>query len=154
MVIMPWDMWSRMAEIAGAWGKLAVQGAEVMAGAQPVIEDRTRLMAEAVANPASGDWPELMRIVPEKALAASRASGTIVSELIAMQTAFLAEAHFLGAMSSVGYPPSWASLQRLGTRNIDYALGTAHRMTTAGSRLLSPVHTTVASNARRLRRTR
>jgi hypothetical protein len=141
-----------------------IHAGEIAVASGEVIDARTRLMAEGMADPSKLDHPELVGMVTEKLVAAVASWGALATAIPAMvattQTWLAAQARILAesslALTNAGTVQIWmAAWQSHATRSIDASTRAAEQLMTSGSRALvasmAPIHSKATGNARRLR---
>lgn len=104
---------------------------ETMAAVPPVVNARMPMIGAAAFNPATGDWPELYKMVAEKAEAFMQAGLSFTRDMQAIQAEMLRPTR------------SAKSAAASSTRIRHHAIG-------AAGRALAPVHAATTENARRL----
>lgn len=104
---------------------------ETMAAVPAVVNARMPMIGAAAFNPATGDWPELYKMVVEKAEALTQAGLSITRDMQAIQAEKLRPTR-----SAKSAAASSARMRR-------HAIG-------AAGRALAPVHAAATGNARRL----
>jgi hypothetical protein len=119
---------------------------ETMAASSSVVDKRIEIMAAAVANPLTGDYRELGRIVPEKFEAFSQAGMQFSQGWWAAQRDIAAQMHHIGALMMRGGVPNAADMRTMSNRG---ARATTRAATTA-RQTLAPIHKAATANARRL----
>lgn len=148
----PFTFWTRTMSAALDIGKTGVRSAETMRASGDVIASRSATMRDAIGSPMTADYGELMRMVPEKVGAFSKAGVAIMGECWTMQGAWMAEAQHVGAMMLRGRPPTVTEMSALSSRGAAYALRSIESGAKLGRVALAPIHKTAAANARRLGR--
>jgi hypothetical protein len=125
-----------------------VKMTETMQASGEVIDSRVRTMAAAALDPLGGDYRELGRMVPEKVDAFTQAGATALDDLVAMQSAAMANYQQLVSIALKGRAPTPAEAEAMWARSC----GIAARAMDSTGRALAPVHKRATANARRLRR--
>lgn len=120
-----WDMWAEGLNTS-------MRLAETMGAAQTVVNARMPMIRAAANNPLTGDWPELYKMVAEKAEAFTLASLSITRDMQAIQVEMMKQPRSARAAA--------ASSARIG-----------QHVAGAAGRALAPVHAAVTGNAKRLR---
>jgi hypothetical protein len=129
--------YGRMIEAGlGAW-RLSLQIAETMIASQAVIGSRMAMFGAGLMQPATMDWAEFGRMMPEKASAFGRAN---------------AGAARGWAPKGAATQPSWGTLPAALTSDAMTALDLFERSLAASTAWWRPVHATAKANARRLGR--
>ncbi|HEY0270285.1 MAG TPA: hypothetical protein VGC10_04765 [Sphingomonas sp.] len=144
-----WTAWARLWSSGLRMAQTGVRMTETMHASGEVIDSRVRTMAEAVINPLGGDYGELGRMIPEKVDAFGRAGANAFGDLIAMQSAALANCQQLASLALAGRAPTLAEAEAMWARSF----GIAERAMDSTGRALAPLHKRATANARRLRRT-
>jgi hypothetical protein len=152
-MIMATDAWTAWVKLMDSGMRMARTGykmGETMQASGEVIDSRVRTMAEAAADPLAGDYRELSRIIPEKVDAFGRAGATAFGDLVAMQSAAMANCQQMTAIALKGRAPTAAEAEAMWSRSC----GIMTRAMDSTGRALAPLHSSVTANARRLRRAR
>ena len=132
--------YGRMIEAGlGAW-RLSWQIAETMIASQSVIGSRMAMFGAGLMQPATMDWAELGRLMPEKASAFGRAN------------AGAARGWAPKGAAADAAKPSWGTLPAALTSDAMTALDLLERTLAASTAWWRPVHATAKANARRLGR--
>ena len=142
--------------VAASFGlaQTGLRTGEAIAAAFDVMAARGEVIEAAFRSPATADHAELAMMVPEKVAAISRSGVAVMTQLVAMQTALLAEATHVGTMAMRGRLPTMGEMTELSARGTDYVLGSMERTSMLAASALAPIHSAVTGNARRLRRAR
>ena len=119
-----WDMWAEGVNTS-------MRLAETMVAVPSVVNSRMPMIRAAASNPLTGDWPELYKMVAEKAEAFTLAGLSITRDMQAIQAEMLKPVRSAKAAA--------ASSARIG----QHAAG-------AAGRALAPVHAAATGNAKRL----
>lgn len=122
---------------------------EMAAASGAVVAARLALMGAAISNPLEGDYTEMRRMVPEKALALAD-SGVALFECVgAFQRDVVAQLTDVTMLLTGGVP----SAARLAQMADDTSRRGARAMlwpVVSGAAAMAPVHQAVTDNARRL----
>ncbi len=153
-MIDPFTAWSRMMAASASMADSAFRMSETMSASQRVIDSRTSLMRNAVADPMRADHAELGRMVPEKVAAFSTAGDAMMKGWFAWNDAVFAEARHLGTMAARGRTPTPFEWMTLWSRGAEFGVAATERSARVGASALAPVHAKATSNARRLERRR
>lgn len=148
----PFTIWSRMAAAGLDFHRTCMRGAEMLEASSAVIGARTTKMRDAAISPMDGDLSEFTRMVPEKMEAFTRSGQAISRDLLAMQSAYFAQAQRVGVLMASGRWPTASELSTFIAGSTEYALGTLDAGARLGDGALAPVHKAAVANARRLRR--
>lgn len=127
--------------------QLASDWVETVTSARNVIDARTSIICSAWANPLTADHCELTRMVTEKSAAFGQSHRSISSASDKVRRASEANARALGRLSGGGWL-GWSEWAQVVERNLEIATTLAMLPTTA----LTPIHSKVTANARRLTR--
>ncbi len=148
----PFTSWNRMVAASFDFARTGMRTGEAIAAAFDVLAARGEVIEAAIRSPATADHAELAMMVPEKVAALSASGAAVMTQLVAMQVALLAEASHLGTMAMRGRPPTLAEMTELSNRNANYMLGAMESGSKLAATALAPIHSRVTGNARRLRR--
>ncbi len=121
---------------------------ETLMASQEVVERRNDIIGAALRNPLDADVGELHRMGSEKVEAFGKASASWTRDWFDIQAGMMAQGSDVAALMLGGWPPSSASIERIGKRGTKLA----NRMSKAGGRALAPVHATATANQRRLKK--
>ncbi len=128
---------------------MSVKLGEIAIASAVVIGARMMLIGAAMRNPASGDYRELSRMVPEKMTALAQSGVALMGQMNAVQRDVAAHITASNTLLSGGIPTpaTWMTLAteagHRGTRAMLWPFAT-------GDAAIAPVYRTVTSNARRL----
>lgn len=147
----PFTSWTRMMAASLDLARTGMRTGETIAATFDVLAARGEVIGAAMRSPATADHAELAMMVPEKVAALSLSGAAVMTQLVAMQTAMLAEATHLGAMAMRGRPPTVAEMTELSVRGTNYMLRSIEQTSTLAADALAPIHARVTGNARRLR---
>ncbi len=150
----PFTSWNRMFAASLDFAHTGMRTGETIAAAFDVLAARGAVIESAIRSPATADHAELAMMVPEKVAAISQSGVAVMTQLVAMQAAMLAEASHIGAMALRGRPPTIAEMTELSTRGTNYMLAAMESGSRLAANALAPIHSRVTGNARRLRRRR
>ncbi|AYJ87437.1 hypothetical protein D3Y57_17760 [Sphingomonas paeninsulae] len=125
----------------------AIRLSGLMRDAAQVVNVRSRLIAEAAANPSKGDYAELGLMIPEKATAFSKAAIALSAEMSVFQASLMG---------------SWTEMMGFGLRARLPTSAEAHQMairtsaalacaSNVGDKALIPIAKAARANARRLK---
>lgn len=126
----------------------AIRFWETMVASRSVIESRLGTIHSAAHGPATADYAELARIVPEKVSAFSKAGAAALADLQALQSVSFAQTQHLTKLMLGGRMPSVREMAEIAARSAKMAIVTAD----AAGKALVPVHAKATSNARRLKK--
>jgi hypothetical protein len=132
--------WSAVAQSTQRMGTMATDSAYV-------VDHRTKLMADALRNPMTGDYAELSMMVPEKVTAFSQAGIAGWSAMTAMQSDSFAIWQRMMTMALSGKPMTAAQGRALAVQSSR----AIKRASTASDRIMAPVQSGANANAKRLR---
>tara|TARA_R110000868_G_scaffold140976_7_gene357058 strand:- start:302 stop:724 length:423 start_codon:yes stop_codon:yes gene_type:complete len=132
--------WSAVAQSTQRMGTMATDSAYV-------VDHRTKLMADALRNPMTGDYAELSMMVPEKVTAFSQAGIAGWSAMAAMQSDSFAIWQRMMTMALSGKPMTAAQGRALAVQSSR----AIKRASTASDRIMAPVQSGANANAKRLR---
>lgn len=147
------DAWSAWADVWSSGMRMAQTGyrmTETMNASREVIDSRVRTMAEAAVDPMGGDYRELGRMIPEKVEAFGRAGASAFGDLVAMQSAAMANCRQFASLAMAGRAPTVAEAEVMWVRSC----GILSQAMDSTGRALAPLHSGATANARRLRRAR
>ncbi|RVT43494.1 hypothetical protein [Sphingobium algorifonticola] len=133
--------WSAMAQGATRMGTLTKDSAFV-------VDHRTRLMADAMRNPLTGDYAELSMMVPEKVTAFSQAGLAGFQAMTRFQADGFAIWQKMMGIALSGQPMTAAQGMALASQSTR-ALKRANH---ASGRTMAPIENGATANARRLRK--
>jgi hypothetical protein len=148
MATSAWSAWADLWSSGLRMAQTGIKVTEAMQASGEVIDSRVRTMAEAAIDPLRGDYNELGRMIPEKVDAFGQAGVTAFGDLMAMQSAALANYRQVATLALAGRAPTIAEAEAIWARS----LGIAGRAMDSTGRALAPLHSRVTANARRLRR--
>lgn len=148
----PFTYWSRMMGASLDMAQTAMRAGQTMSASRDVIDKRTDMMRTAMADPVGADHAELGRMVPEKIAAFSSAGTAIVDGWLAWNSALMAEAQHIGAMTMKGRAPTPLEWMTLLSRSQAFGLTAVERGARVSAATLQPVHAKAVSNAKRLNR--
>lgn len=147
----PFSYWQR---VMASWQSIGTSGrrvADTASASRRVIEARSAIIGEAMRSPVTADHAELMRMVPEKIAAFSRAGEAVLQASVQIQADCWRFAQQAGMAAIGGRPPSPADWFALSPRSADYALRVFEAGARASAGAIAPVHRTATANARRLK---
>jgi hypothetical protein len=139
-----WDLYSSGFDLAAT----AVRAGETMLAANTVIGSRVGTMGAAARNPATADYAELARMVPEKVEAFSGAGVSLMKDAESVQAETGAQIRHVTQLMTTGKIPTASDMFTLAARWASIT----QKATGAAGRALLPVHAAAMSNADRLRR--
>ena len=123
---------------------------EMLVASNSVVQARMTIIAEAVRRPASADFEELGRMLPEKFSAFSKANQACAQQWSAMVLDTYDNAHHFGLALLNGRPMSVSDLARLAERSTANVTRTLTRVMNIGGLALAPIHEQATANALRL----
>ena len=112
-----------------------------------VLRARSKVIADAVANPLNADTAELGRMIPEKTRAFGRAGKSISTDMQSLARKLAAQNRDLAKIAARGGVPTRIEARRISARGIAI-IGLT---TAASARALKPIHATVTANQKRLK---
>ena len=148
MATTAWSAWADLWSSGLRMAQTGIKITEAMRASGEVIDSRVRTMAEAAIDPLGGDYRELGRMIPEKIDAFGQAGAAAFGDLMAMQSAAMANYSQLATLAFAGRAPTIAEAEAMWARSC----GIAGRAMDSAGRALAPLHSSVTANARRLRR--
>jgi hypothetical protein len=147
----PFTTWQRLIAAGAEMAQTNVRAVEMLVASNEVIRARAEMIGVALSRPGEADTRELMRMVPEKTEALSKAGLAAATDLWEAHGAWMREFENFGAMMLRGRLPTMDEWGILASRNMAFALTSTEHAAGAPSRAMAPIHKRVTSNAKRLR---
>ena len=137
------DVWSSWITVAKTTSKMETMARD----SAYVVDHRTRLMADALRNPMTGDYAELSMMVPEKVTAFSQAGVAGWQAVTRLQSDGFAIWRNMMGIALSGQPITAAQGKALASQSTR----AIKRANNASGRVMKPIETGATANARRLR---
>lgn len=144
----PFGLWTEMLSSWSAMAQNATRMGTMASDSAYVVDRRTKLMADALRNPMTGDYAELSMMVPEKVTAFSQAGVAGWQAMTRFQSDGFAIWQNMMGIALSGQPMTAAQGMALASQSTRAIKRANH----ATGRVMAPIETGATANARRLRK--